>query len=81
MVTPEEIQAFFEDRQKRDDDIKELRDEAKLAMESFCSGYGMKKKAVTMAYRLWKEMQKDKHEAESTQFEYDKLAELLITSN
>jgi len=73
------LQQFFDERITREDDIKELRAEMKEQMEAFCSSIGADKQAVNMAFRLFKALQKDQKSAEAMQFEYDKLAELLIT--
>lgn len=77
-MTASELQAFFEDRMTREEDIKGLRDEMKEALDSFCSSMNSDKKAVSMAYRLFKHLQKDRQDAEAVQYEFDCLAELII---
>lgn len=77
-ATPDEIRAHFQDRADREEAIKELRDEMKKGIDCFCASRGIDKKAFNMAYRLFKFLQKDRKDAEAMQFEYDKLAELLI---
>lgn len=78
MIDASTLQQFFEDRMSREEAIKELRDEMKEAVACFCESTGADKKAIGMAFRLFKHLQKDRADAETMQFEYDKLAELLI---
>jgi len=77
-MTQQEMMAFFEERQIAENARAEITAELREGLEAFSSSHGCDKKAVKMAYQLYKTLQKDRKEAESTQFEYDKLAELLI---
>jgi len=80
-VPPEHInlKGFFTEIDSREDDISEIRTEINACFDSYCSSTGTDKEALKLAYKLYKALNKDRPKAEAMQFEYDKMAELLIT--
>ena len=72
------LQSFFAEVDTREDEISGIRTEINECFDSYCSSTGTNKEALKLAYKLFKAINKDKHKAEVMQFEYDKMASLLI---
>ena len=73
------LQGFFGEIDRREDDRSAINTEINECFESYCSSTGTDKDAQKLAYKLYKALNKDKTKAEAMQFEYDKMADLLIT--
>lgn len=73
------LREFFCEIDRREEEISGIRSEINDCFESYCSSHGTDKDALKLAYKLYKAINKDKTKAEAMQFEYDKMAELLIT--
>lgn len=72
---------LFEQIALREDDIKELREEIKDAIDLFCEEYdAYEKKAVKTGYKFFKQLAKDKSSTVDEEFQRDKIVELLIGS-
>jgi uncharacterized protein (UPF0335 family) len=75
------LKEFYAAINKREEEASELRSEINDCFDSYCSSHGIDKEALKLAYKLFKALNKDKRKAEAMQFEYDKMADLLITDN
>jgi uncharacterized protein (UPF0335 family) len=74
------LRDFFCEIDRREDEISDIRSEINDCFDSYCSSHGTDKDALKLAYKLYKALNKDKTKAEAMQFEYDKMAELLISN-
>lgn len=72
------IDDFFTDIKSREDAKKELADEMKEAFASFSSSHDLNKKAVTMAYKAWKEYNKNATDFIDTDSSLDMLVSTFI---
>lgn len=72
------LQEFFAEVDRREDEISEIRGEINDCFDSYCSSTSTNKEALKLAYKLFKAINKDKHRAEVMQFEYDKMSDLLL---
>lgn len=72
------LQDFFAELDRREEEIAGIRTEINDCIESYCSSTGTNKDALKLAYKLFKAINKDRHKAEVMQFQYDKMADLLI---
>lgn len=72
------LKEFFAEVDRREEEISVIRGEINDCFESYCSSTGTNKEALKLAYKLFKAINKDKHKAEVMQFEYDKMADLLL---
>jgi len=72
------LKEFFAEVDKREEEISGVRTEINECFESYCSSTGTNKDALKLAYKLYKAINKDKNKAEVMQFEYDKMADLLL---
>jgi uncharacterized protein (UPF0335 family) len=72
------LQEFFAEVDRREEEISEVRTEINECFDSYCSSTGTNKDALKLAYKLFKAINKDKTKAEVMQFEYDKMAGLLL---
>jgi uncharacterized protein (UPF0335 family) len=73
------LREFFNEIDRREEEISDIRSEINDCFDSYCSSHATDKDALKLAYKLYKAINKDKTKAEAMQFEYDKMAELLIT--
>lgn len=74
-----EILSLFERLADREEEIKELREENKDAIDTFCNQHeGFEPKAIKEAYKLFKSLSKDKSAATDFEYQRDKLVEILI---
>jgi septation ring formation regulator EzrA len=72
------LKVFFAELDRREEEITAIREEMNAVFDSYCSHTGTNKEALKLGYKLYEGINKDKHKAEVMQFEYDKLASLLI---
>lgn len=72
------LQEFFGEVDKREEEISGIRTEVNECFDSYCSSTGTNKDALKLAYKLYRAINKDKNKAEVMQFEYDKMAALLL---
>lgn len=76
----EEILTLFENLADREQTIKELRAEIKESIEDFCEEYNdFEPKAVKEAYKVFKNLSKDKSATTDQEFQRDKIVEILIS--
>jgi uncharacterized protein (UPF0335 family) len=73
------LKEFFLEIDRREDEISGIRAEIGECFDSYCSSYATDKTALKLAYKLYKAINKDKARAEAMQFEYDKMADLLVS--
>jgi len=73
-----DLKEFFMLVDRHEGEISDIRSEINDCFDSYCSSNGTDKEALKLAYKLYKAINKDKTKAESMQFEYDKLATLLL---
>ena len=75
----EKIIGLFSEIADREEEIKSLREEIKESIESFCEEHDdYEKKAIKDAYKFFKNLSKDKTTAVDTEFQRDKIVDLLI---
>ncbi len=72
------LEEFFAEVDRREEEITVIRTEINECFDSYCSNTRTNKEALKLAYKLFKAINKDKHKAEVMQFEYDKMADLLL---
>lgn len=78
----EKILGLFQEMVTREEEIKELRDENKLAIESFCEeNDSFEPKAIKETYKFFKNLAKDKSATTDLEFQRDKIVEILIGSD
>jgi uncharacterized protein (UPF0335 family) len=77
-LTAENLELFFSEIDRREDERKEIATEIKEAFNSFCSSTHVDIEALKMAYKLHAALNKDRHKAATVAFEYDKLTDLLL---
>lgn len=73
-----DLQGFFSEVDRREDECSAIRVEINACFDSYCASTSTNKEALKLAYKLFKAINKDKHKAEVMQFEYDKMADLLL---
>lgn len=73
------LKEFFLEIDRREEEIGGIRAEIGECFDSYCSSYATDKTALKLAYKLYKAINKDKARAEAMQFEYDKMADLLVS--
>ena len=72
------LKDFFAEIDRREEDCAAIRTEINDCFDSYCSSTATNKDALKLAYKLFKAINKDKNKAEVMQFEYDKMADLLL---
>lgn len=72
------LKEFFAEVDVKEEEISGIRTEINECFDSYCSSTGTNKDALKLAYKLYKAINKDKNKAEVMQFEYDKMADLLL---
>lgn len=73
-----DIIQFLEDQFKRENDIAELRGEVNDAVEHYAKQHNLTKKSVKKTYAHFKELRKDRTEAEIVERERELLIEAMI---
>jgi len=73
------LKEFFAEIDRHEDERSAINTEINECFDSYSSSTGTDKDALKLAYKLYKAINKDKTKAEAMQFEYDKMADLLIT--
>jgi arginine deiminase len=74
-----EILGLFDELQSRENEIKELRQEIKDAIELFCEKNDkFEPKAIKDSFKLYKSISKDKSKTVDLEFQKDQIFEYLI---
>lgn len=77
-----EILGLFEELQKREEEIKEIRQEIKDAIETFCERSNkFEPKAIKESFKIYKSITKDKSKTVDLEYQKDQIFEYLIGEN